>query len=226
MSQLAVYGGSGGLGRVLVNYFKSKGYSVINIDLVENTDADRNAIVNGQSSMEEQGSQVMDALNSLLKDNKLDAILCVAGGWAGFLKSANLMIKQSVESSCIAAHIATKYLKQNGLLALTGAAAAADATPGMIGYGIAKSAVHHLVKDLAGANSGLPTDAKVTAICPITIDTPMNRKAMPQADISTWTPPEHIAKQLHDYLTGATPLENGKLIKVVTQNGESTFSEL
>lgn len=37
---------------------------------------------------------------------------------------------------------------------------------GMIGYGIAKAAVHHLVKDLAAPKSGLPSDAKVTALCP------------------------------------------------------------
>ena len=57
-------------------------------------------------------------------------------------------------------------IHSGGLLTLTGALAAQDATPGMIGYGIAKAAVHHLVKDLAQSNGGLPKDAKVTAILP------------------------------------------------------------
>ena len=36
----------------------------------------------------------------------------------------------------------------------------------MIGYGLAKSAVHHLVQDLAQPNGGLPQDAKVAGILP------------------------------------------------------------
>jgi NAD(P)-dependent dehydrogenase (short-subunit alcohol dehydrogenase family) len=53
-----------------------------------------------------------------------------------------------------------------GLLTLTGALAALNATPGMIGYGIAKAAVHHLVQDLAESSGGLPEGCKVTAILP------------------------------------------------------------
>lgn len=37
---------------------------------------------------------------------------------------------------------------------------------GMIGYGIAKAAVHHLVKDLAAKGSGLPDASKVIGLCP------------------------------------------------------------
>lgn len=36
----------------------------------------------------------------------------------------------------------------------------------MIGYGIAKAAVHHLVQDLAAPTGGLPENAIVNAICP------------------------------------------------------------
>lgn len=52
---------------------------------------------------------------------------------------------------------------------MTGALAALDATPGMIGYGIAKAAVHHLVKDLAAPNGGLPEGCKVTAVLPYVV---------------------------------------------------------
>jgi NAD(P)-dependent dehydrogenase (short-subunit alcohol dehydrogenase family) len=34
---------------------------------------------------------------------------------------------------------------------------------------------------------------RVHAVAPTTIDTPANRRAMPDADFSTWTPPERIA---------------------------------
>lgn len=45
------------------------------------------------------------------------------------------MWTQSVCSSVIAASLASNFLKEGGILQLTGAKAALDATPGMIGYG-------------------------------------------------------------------------------------------
>lgn len=39
-------------------------------------------------------------------------------------------------------------------------------TLGMIGYGIAKAAVHQLVKSLAGENSGIPANSTVLATLP------------------------------------------------------------
>lgn len=50
----------------------------------------------------------------------------------------------------------------------------------MIGYGMAKAAVHQLVKSLAADKSGLPANALAVALLPITLDTPMNRKFMPK----------------------------------------------
>lgn len=64
----------------------------------------------------------------------------------------------------------------------------------MIGYGLAKAAVHQLTKSLAAEKSGLPEDSLVVSILPITLDTPMNRKWMPTADFSTWTPLSFIAE--------------------------------
>jgi len=38
------------------------------------------------------------------------------------------------------------------------------------------------------------TNVRVNAVVPTTIDTPANRTAMPDADFSSWTPPERIAR--------------------------------
>jgi len=70
----------------------------------------------------------------------------------------------------------------------------ASLTSGMIGYGMAKAAVHQLTKSLAAENSGLPPSSLSVAIVPVTLDTPMNRKWMPNADFSTWTPLEFVAE--------------------------------
>lgn len=64
----------------------------------------------------------------------------------------------------------------------------------MIGYGLAKSAIHQLTKSLSGKDSGLPENSLVVSILPITLDTPMNRKWMPNADFTSWTPLQYVAR--------------------------------
>lgn len=64
----------------------------------------------------------------------------------------------------------------------------------MIGYGMAKAAVHSLTRSLAAEDGGLPTDTLTVAILPVTLDTPMNRKWMPKADHTSWTPLEFVAE--------------------------------
>ena len=51
----------------------------------------------------------------------------------------------------------------------------------MMGYGLAKAAVHQLTKSLAASNNGLPDNVSVQCILPVTLDTPMNRKFMADA---------------------------------------------
>lgn len=75
-------------------------------------------------------------LDGALKEEKLDAVICVAGGWAGgnaklgLVGTAEQMWRQSVCSSLIASSVASAYLSKGGILTLTGAQAALEATPG------------------------------------------------------------------------------------------------
>ena len=96
----------------------------------------------------------------------------------------------------------------------------------MIGYGMAKAAVHQMVKSLAAEKSGLPEDSVAVAILPTTLDTPMNHKWMPKADHSTWTPLQFVAETLYKWTfpdaTGDRP-SSGALLKLVTKSGETTL---
>lgn len=83
-----------------------------------------------------------------------------------------------------------------GLVTLPGAKPAIGATPGMIGYGMAKAAVHQLTKSLSQKDGGLPEGSTALALLPVTLDTPMNRKWMPTADTSTWTPLHFVAESV------------------------------
>ncbi len=112
------------------------------------------------------------------------------------MTNANTMWTQSVCSSLIAASLAAKHLSESGCLTLAGAAPAIESapTPGMIGYGLAKAAVHQLAKSLAHEAGGLPQGVLVAAIAPVTLDTPMNRKWMAKADFSAWTSLTFVAE--------------------------------
>lgn len=165
-----------------------------------NEQADVNILVDRNADWVGQEALVLTEVKNALGDNLLDAVICVAGGWAGgnakkdLAKNADMMWKQSVWTSSISAAISANYLKPGGLLTLTGAKPALAGTPGMIGYGMAKAAVHQLTKSLSGPNSGLPDNSLVISILPITLDTPMNRKWMPNGDFATWTPLEFVAE--------------------------------
>ncbi|EUB57250.1 Dihydropteridine reductase [Echinococcus granulosus] len=62
----------------------------------------------------------------------------------------------------------------------------------MIGYGLAKAAVHHLASSLAEPESGMPPDSCVITLLFGILDTPANRKWMSKEDSSTWTPLDFI----------------------------------
>lgn len=227
-----VYGGKGALGRILVTYFKSKQFWTASIDLAENEEADANVVLDIQKSWTEQEEELLTTVPAL--GVSFDAIFCVAGGWAGgkastkaFIKNADLMWRQSVWSSALAARIATKVLKEGGLLTLTGAKPCLEGTPGMLGYGMAKAAVHQLTTSLADpATSGLPAGSATIAILPVTLDTPMNRKWMPEADTSTWTSLDFIAELFHGWTEGKDRPKSGSLMQVVTTDGKTEVTQM
>eukprot|EP01064_Diplonema_japonicum_P022884 TRINITY_DN3313_c0_g1_i1.p1 TRINITY_DN3313_c0_g1~~TRINITY_DN3313_c0_g1_i1.p1 ORF type:complete len:251 (+),score=80.26 TRINITY_DN3313_c0_g1_i1:53-754(+) len=221
MKNVVVYGGSGALGREVVKRFTAEKWNVVNVDLVWSGTAEKEVVVmNG--AWKDMESDVLSGVARALGGAKLDAVVNVAGGWAGgniasseMVDSAELMWKQSVCSSVIAGQIAAQHMGSKGLLVLPGAAAAAEGgTSFMIGYGMAKAAVHHLIQSLAQSDSGLVPNTTVVGVLPTTIDTPMNRSGMPDADFTSWTPCDAIADTIFNW-TSETP-SNGGLYKFDT----------
>ncbi|KAH8257257.1 hypothetical protein KR038_006127 [Drosophila bunnanda] len=223
--RVVIYGGKGALGSACVDHFKANNYWVGSIDLSENEKADVSIVVPRDASWSEQEDAVVCKVGESLSGEKLDAVICVAGGWAGgnakkdLAKNADLMWKQSVWTSSISAAVAAQYLKEGGLLALTGAKPALEGTPGMIGYGMAKAAVHQLTQSLGGEKSGLPAGSLAVSILPVTLDTPMNRKWMPDADFGTWTPLTEVAGLFQKWTQGQNRPKTGSLLQLITKNG-------
>ncbi len=81
---------------------------------------------------------------------------------------------------------------------------------GMGAYAATKAAVVSLTRTLAaeGAEGGV----NVNAIAPRIIDTPANRKAMPDADTSTWLTPREIARVVAFLTSEAGRIVNGSVL--------------
>lgn len=184
-----------------------------------------------ETSLPAPSLQVEAKVGEVVGEGKLDAIICVAGGWAGgnaasadLVKSADLMVKQSVWTSVLSARLASLHLRSGGLLVLTGAKPALGGTPGMIGYGLAKAAVHQLVGSLLAPGSGLPQPTSVVGILPVTLDTPSNRRGMPDADFNQWTPLSYLAERMLEWAEGKE-CPSG-LLTCVTTDGVTKLTEL
>jgi len=94
-------------------------------------------LVNPKDDWPTQETSVLSGVNEATSATKLDAVINMAGGWAGgnsaaddFVKNCDLMWKQSVWSSAISARVAAKHLREGGLLVLPGAKPALAGTPG------------------------------------------------------------------------------------------------
>ena len=70
---------------------------------------------------------------------------------------------------------------------------------GMIGYGLAKSLIFRLAELMNDEAKG--TNVVTSVVIPSTIDTPQNRKSMPDADFETWVKPEAIANIIYFHST-------------------------
>ena len=139
------------------------------------------------------------------------------------MEDTELCVEQSMVSSVVSAQLASKFGAHGCLLLLPGAVAAKGATPSMLAYGMAKAAVHQLTASLSHKEAGLPPDSTVLCMLPVTLDTPMNRSAMPDADRSTWTPLTAVADRVLEWSSNTNLPPTGSLVSFITKDGKTTL---
>eukprot|EP01111_Echinosteliopsis_oligospora_P014253 TRINITY_DN5331_c0_g1_i1.p1 TRINITY_DN5331_c0_g1~~TRINITY_DN5331_c0_g1_i1.p1 ORF type:complete len:262 (-),score=91.89 TRINITY_DN5331_c0_g1_i1:262-969(-) len=231
MPRILVYGGCGALGSAVVTSFKSNGWETVSVDFSASPHATHSVVIAG--SGKDDISRVIEELQKK-SITAIDTLVCVAGGWNGgsiekddIFATTEKMWQFNVQSAVAASHVASKTLTEGGMLVLTGAYAAINSTPGMIAYGITKSATHHLIKSLAAPNSGLPAKATVVGILPVTLDTPTNRAAMPKAKFDEWTPLDVVSSRLFEWASSPDSRpSSGSLIALKTSNNHTDFESV
>lgn len=230
MSKIAfVLGGSGQLGSGVVDRFVALGWSCISADFRASPTATQSIVFPSGTSTSDQYKLIKASLAS-----HVDAVVCAAGGFEmesigspDVFAHLDKLVDFNMKSALLASHIASQHLNKDGILVLTGAKAALSPTAWAIAYGMTKAATHNLVQSLAVETKDLPEGTTVLAILPITIDTATNRRDMPGADTSTWTPIPVIGDKIATWASEKSSRpKTGSMIQIATKGGETTFEAI
>lgn len=204
MKNIIITGASGNLGLVVTKRFLDQGYQVIATVIDQDAKAELGIhenlhieIVN-LTSEEESNSFVKRVLD---KYGKIDAAIMLVGGFAvGNIFTTTMKdIQKQISLNFETAYHITRPLFQHmiqinyGRLIYIGARPALnpDAGKGLLAYGLGKSLIFKLTAFLNEEARGKNVTASV--IVPSTIDTPVNRNSMPDADPEEWVKPEQLA---------------------------------
>jgi len=221
MKTAIITGSSGNLGRAVVKKFLSEGYKVVGTDMKMHAD---NAHENFEHITVDLTNET-DAenfINDVVKKYQtLDAAVLTAGGFAmGKIAETKMedlkkQFRLNFETAYnIARPIFLQMMKQgNGKIFMIGSRPGSDMknSKGMVAYGLTKSLIFRLAELMNEEAKG--TDVVTTVIAPSTIDTPENRKAMPDVDSSKWVKPENIAAIIYFYCSEAASVIREPVIR-------------
>ena len=208
MKFAVVTGASGNLGQAVIQKFLAEGYQVTGMvvpaDPVKLTVTHSNlTLAEADLLNETAAAQVLQSV--IDKHGRIDAAILTVGGFAmgsvAETTSADLLrqYKLNVETAYnVARLVFLQMMKQgSGRIFMIGARPGIDMknSKGMVAYGMAKSLIFRLAELMNEEAKG--TNVVVAVVVPSTIDTPQNRKAMPNADYSKWVSPASIASVIH-----------------------------
>ncbi len=231
-SVVVVTGAAGNLGGAVAQAFAQQGAHLALID--HNTDGLQAALerCEGQASAKAFETNLIDpasvnkSIDAILETfGKIDVLANIAGGFRmGPLiqdtddKDWNFMMDlnaRSVFNTCRRAIPA--MLDNGGGRIINVSARAAEQGKGKMGpYCASKAAVLTLTESLAAENKF--HNINVNCILPGTIDTPQNRKDMPDADFDKWVPPAALADVVMFLASHAARCVTGAAVPVYGQS--------
>lgn len=221
-SVVLVTGANGGLGTYVTQAFLDGGATVIGTSRkIQQSDfsSPNFTALPAEISSREGAQSLVDEI--VARFGKLDVLAHTVGGFAGGQSIADTdnatfqrMLDLNLNSLFHILRATIPALRQtgNGRIIAIGSRQALEPAAGVGAYSASKAAMVSLIKTVALENK----DAGLTAnvILPGTMDTPANRKSIPNADFSKWVRPSTVAN-LITWLAGDAGKDiNGAVIPV------------
>jgi NAD(P)-dependent dehydrogenase (short-subunit alcohol dehydrogenase family) len=219
---ILVTGAAGVLGQAVIATLVARGEAVVAVDLAPMIPAAGQRLSVGGIDLADAtaGAALIAQLTGTSGAGSLTGLVNVAGGFLwetvseGGWASWERMYRINVQTAFEATRLALPALRTSrGAIVNVSAAATARAGAGMGAYTAAKSAVSRLTEALAAEE--LANGVRVNAVMPSVIDTPANRRDMPDADPSRWVSPSEIAEVVAFLLSPAASGMTGALVPVV-----------
>src|SRR5437762_4445510 len=197
-----VTGANGGLGTYVTQAFLDAGATVIGTSRkIQQSDFNNPnfTALPAEISTREGAKNLVDEV--VVRFRKIDVLAHTVGGFSGgksIVETDDMTFQRMLDLNlnCVfhmlQAAIPPLRNTGNGRIIATGSRAALEPGAGVGAYSASKAAMVSLIRTVALENK----DAGLTAnvILPGTIDTPANRKAIPNADVSRWVQPASVAE--------------------------------
>ncbi len=217
-----VTGANGGLGTHVTQAFLDSGATVIGtarkIQQSEFASPDFHAMP-AEVSTREAAAKLVD--QAMARFGRIDVLAHTIGGFAGGQSLADTeeatfrqMFEINVNATfyILRAIIPVMRKRASGRIIAIGSRQALEPGASVGAYSASKTAMVSLMRTVALENQDVGITANV--ILPGTMDTPANRKAMPNADFSKWVQPAAVAS-LITWLTGDAAKDvNGAAIPI------------
>ncbi len=220
-----VTGASGNLGHAVVKKFIEAEYKVIGTVLHEDPfefdfTFDQFEKVPVDLSNEAASN---DFINTVIeKEGKVDAAVLTVGGFAmgNIADTPSAAVAHQYKLNFETAYHVARPLfthmmaQKKGRIFLIGSKPGLNPAhaKGMTAYSLSKTLLFHLAELMNAEAKG--TDVVTAVIVPGTIDTPQNRRSMPDADFTKWVNPAAIAGVITWYCSEAGSIIKDPIIKV------------
>lgn len=211
---IIITGASGNLGQAVVRQFLKADWTVIGLVIPGDQipmDIKDPKFVRVEVDLADETHTALAIGRIIKKRGTIDAAVLTAGGFAmgtiAQTSSKDLLqqYKLNLETTYHAARpIFQQMLTQKkGRIFMIGARPATDMqqAKGMTAYALSKSLIFRLAELMNAEAKG--TDVVTSVVVPSIIDTPQNRKSMPDADPANWMDPAQMAEIIHFHTTPA-----------------------
>ena len=223
-----ITGGTGGLGIAVSSKFLEEGSNVVCTYFYEDELSRCSHLLSKYKSNftiikadVTKDKQVSRSVNKVIKRfKKIDVLVNLVGGFtynriveteeSTWDNMMNLNLKSAF--LCSKSVIPHMINRNYGRIINIGSRPALRGVAGMSAYGASKAGILNLTQSMADELG--EHNINVNAIIPGTIDTPANKRDMPDADFSKWVKPEEIAEVLAFLVSDNAKSINGAVIPV------------